>query len=156
MLDRLDTRDCSRPPWQACATESSWFLHVQLREEVSHEVIPVPSNWQAHLLNTMGRAVLVNSVMDSQLVYFMSSLHLPPTVIKQMDGKRRAFLWSGDKTGKASPDPSKLLGCLDQSLQPQRTGRPRHEGHWHSEHLPSTKTTAQVALPTRISVVHLG
>jgi hypothetical protein len=61
------------------------------------------STWQAHLLNKMGRAVLVNSVLDSQLVYFMSSLQLPPAVIKQMDGKRRAFLWSGDKSGKASP-----------------------------------------------------
>jgi hypothetical protein len=65
------------------------------------------STWQAHLLNTMGRAVLVNLVMDSQLVYFMSSLQLPPTVIKQMDGKRRAFLWPSDKTGKAS-----LASCL--------------------------------------------
>lgn len=61
------------------------------------------STWQAHLLNKMGRAVLVNSVLDNQLVYFMSSLQLPPAVIKQMDGKRRAFLWSGDKSGKASP-----------------------------------------------------
>ena len=32
------------------------------------------STWQAGLLNTMGRAVMVNSVLDSQLVYFMSSL----------------------------------------------------------------------------------
>jgi hypothetical protein len=40
------------------------------------------SGWQAHLLNPMVRAVLVNSVLDSQLVYFMSSLQLPPAVIK--------------------------------------------------------------------------
>lgn len=61
------------------------------------------SSWQAHLLNPMGRAVLVNSVLDSQLVYSMSSLQLPPSVIQQMDKKRRAFLWSGDKTGKSAP-----------------------------------------------------
>jgi hypothetical protein len=61
------------------------------------------SGWRAHLLNVMGRAVLINSVIDSQLVYFMSSLQLPPSIIKQMDGIRRAFLWSSDKTGKASP-----------------------------------------------------
>jgi hypothetical protein len=30
------------------------------------------ATWQASLLNTMGRAVLVNSVLDSQLVYIMS------------------------------------------------------------------------------------
>jgi hypothetical protein len=32
------------------------------------------SSWQANLLNPMGRAVLVNSVFDSLLVYCMSSL----------------------------------------------------------------------------------
>lgn len=61
------------------------------------------STWQAQLPNKMGRVVLVNSVLDSQLVYFMCSLQLPPSIVKQMDGKRRAFLWSGDKSGKASP-----------------------------------------------------
>jgi hypothetical protein len=60
-------------------------------------------SWQAQLLNPMGRAVLVISVLDSQLVYFMSSLQLLPSVIHQMDRKRRAFLWSGDKNGKSSP-----------------------------------------------------
>jgi hypothetical protein len=32
------------------------------------------SSWQADLLNPMGRTVLVNSVLDSLLVYLMSSL----------------------------------------------------------------------------------
>lgn len=32
------------------------------------------SSWQANLLNTMGRTVLVDSVLDSLLVYFMSAL----------------------------------------------------------------------------------
>ena len=61
------------------------------------------STWQATLLNPMGRAVMVNSVLDSQLVYFMSSLQLPPSVIHQLDRRRRAFLWSADKTGKSKP-----------------------------------------------------
>ena len=30
--------------------------------------------WQATFLNKMGRTVLINSVIDSQLVYLMSSL----------------------------------------------------------------------------------
>jgi len=51
----------------------------------------------------MGRAVMVNSVLDSQLVYFMSSLQLPPSVIDQLDRRRRVFLWSADKTGKSKP-----------------------------------------------------
>ena len=37
----------------------------------------------------MGRTVLINYVLDSQLVYCMSSLQLPPAVITQMDKKRR-------------------------------------------------------------------
>ncbi|WVZ67302.1 hypothetical protein U9M48_016400 [Paspalum notatum var. saurae] len=58
------------------------------------------AGWQAALLNPMGRLVLVNSVLDSQLVYHMSSLLLAPGVIKQVDRRRRGFLWAG--TGQAT------------------------------------------------------
>lgn len=68
------------------------------------------SGWQAHLLNSMGRAVL-----DSQLVYFMSSLQLPPSVIKLIDSKRRAFLWSREKTGKSSPASCLVAWTKDRS-----------------------------------------
>jgi len=51
----------------------------------------------------MGRSVLINSVLDSQLVYLMSSLQLPTAVIDQLDKRRRVFLWYADKTGKAAP-----------------------------------------------------
>jgi len=61
------------------------------------------SAWQASFLNKMGRTVLINSILDSQLVYLMSSLQLPPGMISKMDKTRRAFLWSGAKDGKASP-----------------------------------------------------
>ena len=61
------------------------------------------SSWQADLLNPMGRSVLVNSVLDSLLVYLMSSLQIPAATIELMDKKRRAFLWSADKNGKSSP-----------------------------------------------------
>jgi hypothetical protein len=54
------------------------------------------SSWQASFLNTMGRVVLINSVLDSQLVYVMSALCIPPTVIQQVDKRRRAFMWSGE------------------------------------------------------------
>jgi hypothetical protein len=40
---------------------------------------------------------LINSVLDSQLVYVMSALQVPPDVIKQIDKRRRAFLWAGNK-----------------------------------------------------------
>jgi hypothetical protein len=35
------------------------------------------SGWQASLLNGMGRTVLINNMMDSQLTYAMSALQLP-------------------------------------------------------------------------------
>jgi hypothetical protein len=36
-----------------------------------------PEGWQETVLNPMGRAVLVNVVLDSQLIYAMSVLQLP-------------------------------------------------------------------------------
>jgi hypothetical protein len=67
-----------------------------------HKVDRYLGSWQAQLLNPMGRTVLVNSVLDSQLVYFMSSLVIPPSVIQQMDRRRRAFMWAGETNGKVS------------------------------------------------------
>ena len=46
----------------------------------------------------MGRAILVNSVLDSQLVYAMSALSILVTVLHKMDRRRRSFLWNGDNT----------------------------------------------------------
>ncbi|KAJ1275668.1 hypothetical protein BS78_05G153400 [Paspalum vaginatum] len=53
------------------------------------------AGWQAALLNPMGRLVLVNSVLDSQLVHHMSSLLLAPGTLKVVDQRRRGFLWAG-------------------------------------------------------------
>ncbi|WVZ95841.1 hypothetical protein U9M48_041555 [Paspalum notatum var. saurae] len=50
----------------------------------------------------MGRLILVNSVLDSQLIYLMSAVRLDVGFIKQVDRTRRAFLWSGEKTTHGS------------------------------------------------------
>jgi hypothetical protein len=60
------------------------------------------SSWQADLLNPMGRGIMVNAVLDSILVYLMSSMQLPQKTIQAMDAKRRAFFWSADKNGHCS------------------------------------------------------
>jgi hypothetical protein len=60
------------------------------------------SGWQTSLLNQMGRATLVNSVLDSQLVYAMCALPIPPGVIEQVDKRRRCFLWSGSGAGSGA------------------------------------------------------
>lgn len=53
------------------------------------------AEWQASLLNQMGRTTLVNAVLDSQLVYAMCALAIPQGIIDQVDRRRRSFLWSG-------------------------------------------------------------
>lgn len=60
------------------------------------------TGWQSSLLNQMGRAVLVNSVLNSQLIYAMAALEIPPGIIDQVDRKRRSFLWSGSGTATGS------------------------------------------------------
>jgi len=49
------------------------------------------AGWQASLLNQMGHATLVNSVLDNRLIYAMCALAIPPGVIDQVDRKRRSF-----------------------------------------------------------------
>ena len=82
---------------------SAYKLPVSTFNIYIHKTHKFLSSWEADLLNPMGRTVMVNSVLDSLLVYVMSSLLLPQTTIKAMDSKRRAFLWSADREGHVSP-----------------------------------------------------
>jgi hypothetical protein len=45
----------------------------------------------------MGRMVLVNTVLNSQLIYAMSVMLLPQGTIDAVYHRRRTFLWSGDE-----------------------------------------------------------
>ena len=54
------------------------------------------AGWKARLLSTGGRIVLVNAVLGSLPIYFMSSTLLPKTVRELLDAKRRAFFWTGE------------------------------------------------------------
>ena len=60
------------------------------------------SGWKARLLSTGGRLTLVNAVLGSLPVYYMSSLLLPKTVIEAIDARRRAFLWTGEEKAHGS------------------------------------------------------
>lgn len=55
------------------------------------------AGWKARLLSTGGRLTLVNAVLSSIPVYYMSSCLLPKTVIESIDGRRRSFLWTGEE-----------------------------------------------------------
>lgn len=54
------------------------------------------SGWKARLLSVGGRLILVNAVLSSLPIYFMSSNLTPKTVREILDARRRAFLWTGE------------------------------------------------------------
>lgn len=54
------------------------------------------AGWRGHLLNEMGRATLVTSVLTSQSVYAMCSLRLFKSTTDSLVAKQRAFLWTGE------------------------------------------------------------
>ncbi|WVZ58821.1 hypothetical protein U9M48_009050 [Paspalum notatum var. saurae] len=53
--------------------------------------------WNGRHINLAGRLTLVKSVLTSQAVYFISSLRVPKSMLKEIDNKRKRFLWSGSE-----------------------------------------------------------
>ncbi|CAN6352985.1 unnamed protein product [Urochloa humidicola] len=76
------------------------------------------SGWQASLLNPMGRTVLVNTVLDSQLIHAMSVVLLPQGILDAFDRRRRAFLWSGEETVSGA----QCLVAWEQACLPKEQG----------------------------------
>ncbi|WVZ77845.1 hypothetical protein U9M48_025660 [Paspalum notatum var. saurae] len=54
--------------------------------------------WNARHLNHAGRLTLVKSVLTSQAVYSITSLRPPKSTLKEIDAKRKQFLWAGAET----------------------------------------------------------
>ena len=61
------------------------------------------TGWAAKHLSIAGRLVLLNAVLSSIPVYYMSCFKLPSWVIEEIDKVRRNFLWHG-----VSQQPKKL------------------------------------------------
>lgn len=57
--------------------------------------------WKSRLISRGGRLVLMNSVLSSIPIFFMSSFILPKWVLKRIDQIRRAFLWGQSGGRKA-------------------------------------------------------
>jgi len=77
------------------------------------------AGWKASLLNTMGRAVLADSVLGNLLIYAMGAMELPKGVIGALDTKRRSFMWSA---ATRPVDPNALLCGKLSALQRRMAG----------------------------------
>jgi hypothetical protein len=53
------------------------------------------ANWLGKFFSTAVRKTLVQSVLSSQPVYFLSALNAPAEVIEEIDRRRKRFLWTG-------------------------------------------------------------
>jgi hypothetical protein len=59
------------------------------------------SGWKGRLITRAGRLTLINSVLSSIPVYYMTSFTLSKWAIKCIDWTRRNFLWSGTEEVRA-------------------------------------------------------
>lgn len=48
-------------------------------------------------LNHAGRLTLVKSVLTSQIMYYATILKIPKETLKEIDSKRKQFLWAGNE-----------------------------------------------------------
>ncbi|WVZ99055.1 hypothetical protein U9M48_044409 [Paspalum notatum var. saurae] len=55
------------------------------------------NGWSGRQLNHAGRMVLVKSVLTSQAIYLLTALRAPKATLKDIDAKRKQFLWSGNE-----------------------------------------------------------
>ncbi|GKV05277.1 hypothetical protein SLEP1_g17307 [Rubroshorea leprosula] len=58
------------------------------------------SKWKGRFLSLGGRITLINSMLDSLLVFWMSVYLIPKGTILLLDQIRRRFLWGGTEGGK--------------------------------------------------------
>jgi hypothetical protein len=61
--------------------------------------------WQGSILSLGGRLVLLNSVMSSVPLYWMTVYRVPITIRKKIDKLRRRFLWFGGSSVKKKLSP---------------------------------------------------
>jgi Reverse transcriptase (RNA-dependent DNA polymerase) len=70
------------------------------------------AGWKADLLSIGGRLVLLNSILTTQLAYFMSVFVLPKWVIMRLEKIQRRFLWHGHKEKQGQTRPVYLASWL--------------------------------------------
>lgn len=66
-----------------------------LEDKAAAKLVP----WDGQNITSMGRTALVKSVLASQAIYFITTLVVPTSTLKNLNKLERAFLWEGtDKT----------------------------------------------------------
>lgn len=96
----------------------------------------------------MGRAVLVNSVLDSQLSYIMSALQLPQGVLDAVDKRRRSFFWTGQEQAHGS----QCLVAWEQTCQPKELGGLGIKKHCCPKQVPTAETVTPATQPRGLRV----
>jgi hypothetical protein len=56
--------------------------------------------WRSRYVSLGGRIVLINSVLNSIPIFYLSFLKLPVVVLKKLIRIQREFLWGGVKGGR--------------------------------------------------------
>ena len=98
-------------------------LHIrQLRRVDIQPVIDKVANrlptWKGSFINKAGRLKLVNSVLSSMPVYFLTVFYLKKWALKKIDKIRRALLWNGTSEANGS----KCLVAWDNCKKPKANG----------------------------------
>ena len=70
-----------------------------LEDKAAAKLVP----WDGQNITSMGRTALVKSVLAPQAIYFITTLVVPTSTLKNLNKLERAFLWEGtDKTTRAN------------------------------------------------------
>lgn len=73
------------------------------RQEFTHLIQKIRNRltgWASKLLSIAGRVVLINSVITTMPIYYMSVFRMPKWVLQEIDQIRRTFLWQGVTQGQ--------------------------------------------------------
>ena len=81
------------PIFKSKAKKSAWTPIVEkIKRNITH--------WGTIWLNLAGKVVLIKAVLNSFLLYQCSLLLAPVTILNQIEGLIRNFLWKGGNNGE--------------------------------------------------------